>query len=74
LHAGAAGLSSDLRPDIYLMMHPWDQFLADKTGRIVSGETPHPLDDPRAWIQVLEDDEADLRQRIAAERAKPRPS
>ena len=56
------------------MMHPWDQFLADKTGRIVSGETPHPLDDPRAWIQVLEDDEADLRQRIAAERAKPRPS
>jgi len=60
-----------LRPDIYLMMHPWDQFLADKVDRLKAGEMPHPLDDPRAWIQALEDDRADLEQRIAAERVSP---
>lgn len=58
-----------LTPDIYLMMHAWDQFVRNPA-RLATGATPHPLYDPHAWIQVLDEDEADLRQRIAAERAR----
>jgi metallo-beta-lactamase class B len=58
-----------LTPDVYLMMHAWDQFVSHPD-RLRATTTPHPLYDPSAWRRVLDEDEADLRTRIAAQRAK----
>ena len=58
-----------LKPDIYLMMHPEEQF-ADKVERIKAGATPHPLYDPSGWTRLLDEREQDLLERVAAERRR----
>jgi metallo-beta-lactamase class B len=55
----------ELKPDIYLTMHPEDLF-AGKIERIKAEVTPHPLYDPNAWTQMLDQVEADFRQQLQA--------
>ncbi|HEX4421533.1 MAG TPA: hypothetical protein VH165_26640 [Kofleriaceae bacterium] len=57
-----------LSPDIFLMMHPADQF-AGKLDRLRASVLPNPLYDPAAWHKMLDDSEAEFRQRVATEQA-----
>jgi metallo-beta-lactamase class B len=56
-----------LKPDIYLLMHPQEQF-EGKVQRIKAGETPHPLYDPGGWTKMLDEGEADFKKRVQASR------
>jgi hypothetical protein len=57
-----------LRPDIYLLMHPEEQF-AGKLDRLRAGDQPNPLYEPGSWIKLLDEDQADLEARVKAARA-----
>jgi metallo-beta-lactamase class B len=57
-----------LKPDIYLLMHPEEQF-AGKVERIKAGVNPHPLYDPKGWITMLDELDADFRKRV--DQARP---
>jgi metallo-beta-lactamase class B len=59
----------ELRPDIYLTMHPQALF-AGKVERIKAGETPHPLMNPEGWTKMLADNEANFLKRVQDERTK----
>jgi len=59
-----------LKPDIYLLMHPQEQF-AGKVERIRAGENPHPLYDPSGWSKMLTEIETSVLSRAQAEKAKP---
>jgi metallo-beta-lactamase class B len=48
-----------LTPDIYLTMHPEEQF-AGKLERMRANVRPHPLDDPPAWPKLLDEVERDF--------------
>ena len=52
-----------LEPDIYLLMHPEEQF-AGKVERIKAGASPHPLYDPKGWTTMLDELDADFHQRV----------
>ena len=58
-----------LKPDIYLLMHPKQQF-EGKVAAIAAGKAPHPLYDPAGWKKLLSEGQADFEARVAAERAK----
>jgi metallo-beta-lactamase class B len=58
-----------LKPDIYLLMHPKEQF-AGKVSAIVRGEAPHPLYDPTGWPKLLEEGRTSFEARVRAEREK----
>jgi metallo-beta-lactamase class B len=57
-----------LAPDMYLTMHPKEQF-EGKVERIVAGETPHPLHDPSGWRKLLDQTQASFEARVRAQRA-----
>lgn len=57
----------ELKPDIFLTMHP-ESLFAGKVERIKAGATPHPLYDPAGWTQMLDEIEASIKDRVAAER------
>jgi metallo-beta-lactamase class B len=56
----------DLKPDIYLTMHPQNLF-AGKVERIKAGEMPHPLYDPDGWTKMIADAEANFLKRVKEE-------
>lgn len=56
-----------LKPDIYLWMHPEEQF-AGQVERIKAGVVPHPLYQPKGWTSLLDELEADVRKRVEVER------
>lgn len=58
-----------LHPDIYLMMHPKNQFVGTAES-IKAGVRPHPLDDPAAWQKVLDEHAAAFETRVREERAR----
>ena len=60
-----------LKPDIYLLMHPKQQF-EGRVDAMRAGQSPHPLYDPAGWKQVLRDGRADFDKRVAAERSTQR--
>jgi metallo-beta-lactamase class B len=62
-----------LKPDIYLMMHPKDQF-AGKVEAIARGASPHPLLDPAGWLKLQRDGRAAFEERVRAERARAEPA
>jgi len=57
-----------LTPDIYLDGHPAEIF-AGKLARLRAGAQPNPLVDRNGYVKYLADCEADLRKRLANERA-----
>jgi metallo-beta-lactamase class B len=59
-----------LKPDIYLWMHPAEQF-DGKVERIKAGATPHPLYDPKGWTSLLDELESDLHKRVEEARKSP---
>jgi metallo-beta-lactamase class B len=63
------GRLKELKPDIYLTMHPQNLF-AGKVERIKAGETPHPLYDPDGWTKMISETEAGFLKRVQEERAK----
>lgn len=58
-----------LTPDIYVSGHP-QRLFADTMERIRAGETPHPLADRGAWVQMLEDSETRFMERVESERQR----
>lgn len=65
---GAFARLMKLKPDIYLTMHPKEQF-AGKVEAIKAGTRPHPLHDPAAWRAMLQKGRAGFEARVNAERA-----
>jgi metallo-beta-lactamase class B len=55
-----------LSPDIWLLMHPADQF-AGKLDRLRAGAEPNPLIDPEGWHTLQTEVEADFRARVHKE-------
>lgn len=61
-----------LKPDIYLLMHPKDQFM-NKVERMKAGEAPHPLYDPKGWTELIAKQQAELEARIENDKKLPVP-
>ena len=61
-----------LKPDIYLLMHPKDQF-EGKVEAMKAGATPHPLYDPKGWPKLIASQLADLEKRIEGDKKLPLP-
>ncbi|MEJ7596311.1 MAG: subclass B3 metallo-beta-lactamase [Kofleriaceae bacterium] len=59
-----------LTPDIYLTMHPEQQF-AGKLDALVAGTRPHPLDDRAAWPALIHEYETEFAERVARARREP---
>lgn len=60
---GSFGRLKQLKPDIYLTMHPQSLF-AGKVERIRARELPHPLYDPAGWTKMIADAEANFLKRV----------
>ena len=58
----------ELKPDIYLTMHP-EALFAGKVEQIKAGATPHPLYNPEGWAKTIADGEANFRKRVQDEQA-----
>jgi len=58
-----------LRPDIFVMGHPAEQF-AGKMEQLRGQVRPHPLQEQGAWQKRIAALESDFQKRVAAERAK----
>jgi metallo-beta-lactamase class B len=63
---GSFGRLKQLKPDIYLTMHPQSLF-AGKVERIRARELPHPLYDPDGWTKMIADAEANFLKRVKEE-------
>jgi metallo-beta-lactamase class B len=55
-----------LSPDLWLLMHPAEQF-AGKLDALRAGADPNPLYDPAGWHTLQRDAEADFRARVQKE-------
>lgn len=60
-----------LSPDLWLLVHPAEQF-AGKLERLRAGAEPNPLVDPAGWHAMLAEGEADFRARVQRERDRHR--
>jgi metallo-beta-lactamase class B len=62
-----------LKPDIFLLMHPKDQF-AGKMDQIHAGTSPHPLYNPTGWVKLLDEGRASFEARVQAESGTAAPA
>jgi metallo-beta-lactamase class B len=56
-----------LSPDIWLLMHPAEQFEGGKLAQLRAGAEPNPLVDPKGWHTLQAEAEADFRARVRKE-------
>jgi metallo-beta-lactamase class B len=55
-----------LSPDIWLLMHPAEQF-EGKLDQLRAGAQPNPLYDPKGWHKLQTDTEAEFQARVRKE-------